>query len=91
MNCQELFIENQDVFFCFYDGKEGIKQGYNGYDVRASYDETNSVSNLRSVYDVIIQKNCVCAGFEYAFKYVADEAAIGVYVEETELGFEYLR
>lgn len=47
----------------------------------ASYDDTVSVPNLRSVYGAIIQKNCVCAGFAYAFKYVADEAELNaVYV-----------
>ena len=44
----------------------------------ATYDETASVSNLRSVYGAIIQKNCVCAGFAYAYKYVADVAGLNV-------------
>lgn len=44
----------------------------------ATYDETISVPNLRSVYGAIIQKNCVCAGFAYAYKYVADVAGLNV-------------
>lgn len=44
----------------------------------ATYDETTSVPNLRSVYGAIIQKNCVCAGFAYAYKYVADIAGLNV-------------
>lgn len=44
----------------------------------ATYDETTSVPNLRSVYGAIIQKNCVCAGFAYAYKYVADVAGLNV-------------
>ena len=44
----------------------------------AEYDETISVPNLRSVYGAIVQKNCVCAGFAYAYKYVADVAGLDV-------------
>lgn len=44
----------------------------------AEYDETGTASNLRSVYGAIIQKNCVCAGFAYAYKYVADVAGLNV-------------
>lgn len=44
----------------------------------AEYDDTMSVPNLRSVYGAIIQKNCVCAGFAYAYKYVADLADLDV-------------
>ena len=44
----------------------------------ATYDETLCVPNLRSVYGAIIQKNCVCAGFAYAYKYIADEAGLNV-------------
>lgn len=44
----------------------------------ATYDETTSVPNLRSVYGAIIQKNCVCAGFAYAYKYIADVAGLNV-------------
>lgn len=44
----------------------------------AVYDKTISVPHLRSVYGAIIQKNCVCAGFAYAYKYVADVAGLNV-------------
>lgn len=44
----------------------------------AVYDETVSVPNLRSVYGAVIQKECVCAGFAYAFKYVGDMAGLDV-------------
>ena len=44
----------------------------------AEYDETGTVSNLRSVYGAIVQKNCVCAGYAYAYKYVADMADLNV-------------
>lgn len=44
----------------------------------ATYDETKSKANIRNVYGALVQKDCVCAGFAYAFKYVADAAGLQV-------------
>lgn len=46
----------------------------------ASYDESVSLPNIRSVYGAIVQKECVCAGFAYAFKYASNIAGIDTLV-----------
>lgn len=50
----------------------------------SKYDETITLSNNSNVYGAIIQKECVCSGFSYSFKYVADMAGIPVI---TTIGF----
>ena len=42
----------------------------------AKYDSTLSHSNIRNLYGAIIQKECVCAGFAYGFKFIGDMAGI---------------
>ncbi len=44
----------------------------------ASYDKTYSLPNTHNAYGAIIQKQCVCDGYAYAFKYVADMAGLDV-------------
>lgn len=46
----------------------------------ASYDESVSLPNIRSVYGAIVQKECVCAGFAYAFKYASNMAGLDTLV-----------
>lgn len=50
----------------------------------SKYDETTILSNNNNVYGAIIQKECVCGGYSYSFKYVADMAGIPV---TTVVGF----
>lgn len=42
----------------------------------AKYDSTVSIPNIRNIYGAIVQKECVCAGFAYAFKYLGDMAGL---------------
>lgn len=42
------------------------------------YDESLQGTNIHNLYGAIIQKRCVCGGFAYSFKYVADKAGIPV-------------
>lgn len=42
----------------------------------AKYDTTVSLPNIRNIYGAIIQKECVCAGFADAFKYLSDMAGL---------------
>lgn len=44
----------------------------------AVYDETCKLPNTNNAYGAIIQKNCVCGGYAYAFKYIADMAGLDV-------------
>lgn len=61
--------------------EEKLKQIHDWILNGAEYDDTNGVSNIRSIYGAIIQKKCVCAGFAFAYKYVADLAGLNtIYV-----------
>lgn len=53
---------------------EKLVQIHNWLIENASYDKTFSLPNTHNAYGAIIQKNCVCDGYAYAFKYVADMA-----------------
>lgn len=44
----------------------------------ASYDETLNAPNTNDAYGAIIRKNCVCGGYAYAYKYIADMAGLDV-------------
>lgn len=44
----------------------------------AKYSNNLEMPNISNLYGCIIQKECVCGGFTYSFKYVADMAGIPV-------------
>ena len=44
----------------------------------AVYDSSLSLLNNYNLYGAIIEKNCGCAGYAYAFKYIADMAGLDV-------------
>ena len=44
----------------------------------ATYNADNGSIHMHDIYGAIIEKACVCDGFSYAFKYVADMADIPV-------------
>lgn len=44
----------------------------------AVYDKSKAKANIRNVYGALVQKECVCAGFAYAFKYVSNAAGLQV-------------
>lgn len=57
---------------------EKLTQIHNWLIENASYDKTFSLPNTHNAYGAIIQKKCVCDGYAYAFKYVADMAGLDV-------------
>lgn len=57
---------------------EKLTQIHNWLVENASYDKTYSLPNTHNAYGAIIQKQCVCDGYAYAFKYVADMAGLDV-------------
>lgn len=44
----------------------------------AAYDETHNLPNTNNAYGAIIEKNSVCGGYAYAFKYISDMAGLDV-------------
>lgn len=57
---------------------EKLIQIHNWLIENASYDKTYSLPNAHNAYGAIIQKECVCDGYAYAFKYAADMAGLNV-------------
>ncbi len=57
---------------------EKLKQIYKWLTETVSYDYTFNLPNTRNAYGAIVQGRCVCSGFAYAYKYVADLADLKV-------------
>lgn len=57
---------------------EKLSQIYKWLTETVSYDYTFNLPNIRNAYGAIVQGRCVCSGFAYAYKYIADLADLKV-------------
>lgn len=57
---------------------EKLKQIYQWLSQTVKYDYTYKLPNTRNAYGAIVQGKCVCSGFAYAYKYIADLADLKV-------------
>lgn len=78
---EKAIKETEEAIQEFVNGLSGtdeekLRDIYNWILEDATYDETCELPHTNNLYGAIIQKECVCAGFANAFKYLSNEAGI---------------